>query len=109
MKNNLVYRSFLSTIRKEGKMIRAAIFMYSGFCGHYHLQGNDRTYSSLGAGKYRLWKAECDMHDFGMVRFHLRGGDDLTGGRSSIQDQEGIWQECWKLFHWEGDIQHSCL
>ena len=66
--------SFLGTVRKDGKLVCAAIFMYSKRYGHYHLAGSDRDYSSLGANNFLLWKAACEMHALGVNEFHLGGG-----------------------------------
>lgn len=77
LKDNLKENSFLGTVRKDGKLICAAIFMYSGSYGHYHLQGSDITYSNLGANNLLLWKVACEMHYLGINEFHLGGG---TGG-----------------------------
>lgn len=80
MRNNLSDCSFLGTVRKDGKLICAAIFMYSKKYGHYHLEGSDWNYSSLGANNYLLWKTACEMHNLGIKEFHL------GGGTSSAQD-----------------------
>lgn len=74
LKENLSDCSFLGTVRKDNKLICAAIFMYSKEYGHYHLEGSDWNYSSLGANNYLLWKTACEMHDFGIKEFHLGGG-----------------------------------
>lgn len=66
--------SFLGTVRKDGKLICAAIFMYSKLYGHYHLEGSDRYYSSFGANNFLLWKVACEMHNLGVQEFHLGGG-----------------------------------
>lgn len=74
LKEALSRNSFLGTVRKDGKLICAAIFMYSEVYGHYHLEGSDRHYSSLGANNLLLWKVACKMHDMGIKQFHLGGG-----------------------------------
>ncbi len=74
LKDTLSDCSFLGTVRKDGKLICAAIFMYSDLYGHYHLEGSDRDYSSLGANNLLLWKVACEMHDLGLSEFHLGGG-----------------------------------
>lgn len=79
--NNLSDSSFLGTVRKDGKLICAAIFMYSKKYGHYHLEGGDWNYSSLGANNFLLWKTACEMHDLGIKEFHLGGGTS-----SSVDD-----------------------
>lgn len=74
LRRNLSDCSFLGTVRKDGKLICAAIFMYSKLYGHYHLEGSDREYSSLGANNFLLWKVACEMHKLGVQEFHLGGG-----------------------------------
>lgn len=74
LKDALLGNAFLGTVRKDGKLICAAIFMYSELYGHYHLEGSDRDYSSLGANNYLLWKVACEMHELGVLKFHLGGG-----------------------------------
>lgn len=74
LKDTLSGNSFLGTVRKDGKLICAAIFMYSELYGHYHLEGSDRAYSSFGANNYLLWKVACEMHELGITEFHLGGG-----------------------------------
>lgn len=74
LKEALLGKAFLGTIKKDGKLICAAIFMYSKLYGHYHLGGSDRNYSSLGANNLLLWKVACEMHNLGIKEFHLGGG-----------------------------------
>lgn len=74
LKGNLKDSAFLGTIRKDGKLICSAIFMYSDLYGHYHLEGSDRDYSSTGANNLLLWKAACEMHRLGVREFNLGGG-----------------------------------
>lgn len=74
LKESLTGNSFLGAVRKEGRLICAAIFLYSGLYGHYHLEGSDRAYSSLGANNFLLWKVACEMHELGVKVFHLGGG-----------------------------------
>ncbi len=81
LRENFAGSSFLGTVRKDGKLICAAIFMYSKLYGHYHLEGSDKAYSKLGANNYLLWKAACEMHDLGIKKFHLGGGTN-----SSLED-----------------------
>lgn len=80
LRENLLGCSFLGTVRKDDKLICAAIFMYLGEYGHYHLEGSDWNYSSLGANNYLLWETACEMHNLGIKEFHL------GGGTSSSQD-----------------------
>lgn len=74
LKASLSGNSFLGTVRKDGKLICAAIFFYSKNYGHYHLEGSDRNYSSLGANNLLLWKVACEFHKLGVKSFHLGGG-----------------------------------
>lgn len=74
--------SFLGTVRKEGKLVCAAIFMYTKGYGHYHLAGSDRSYSGLGANNLLLWKAACEMHALGVNEFHLGGGTSSSSDDS---------------------------
>ena len=74
LRENFAGSSFLGTVRKDGKLICAAIFMYSKLYGHYHLEGSDREFSGLGANNFLLWKTACEMHSLGVETFHLGGG-----------------------------------
>lgn len=74
--NKFKGKSFLGCIAKEEEIICAALFMYDGVYGHYHLAGSDRKYSSLGANNLLLWKVACEMHKEGVKEFHLGGGTD---------------------------------
>lgn len=70
----LAGRGFLGTVRLDGKLICGALFMYSEDFGHYHLEGSDHQYSSLGANNFLLWNTACEMHRRGVKQFHLGGG-----------------------------------
>ncbi len=85
LKEKLTGNSFLGTVRKAGKLICAAIFLYSGCYGHYHLEGSDRDYSSFGANNLLLWKAACEMHQLGVKEFHLGGGTDSSPENSLVK------------------------
>ncbi len=74
LKENLKGNSFLGTVRKDGKLICAAIFMYSKLYGHYHLEGSNHDFSGFGANNLLLWKTACEMHKLGVKKFHLGGG-----------------------------------
>ena len=68
--------AFLGTVRQDGKLICGALFMYSEKYGHYHLEGSNHGYSSLGANNLLLWKTACEMRKMGVELFHLGGGYD---------------------------------
>lgn len=74
LKEGLCKHSFLGTVRMNGELICAAIFLYSTDYGHYHLEGSDSRYSSLGANNFLLWHAAKEMRTLGVQRFHLGGG-----------------------------------
>lgn len=80
-KNN----SFLGTVRKDGKLICAALFIYSGEYGHYHLEGSDHAYSGLGANNFLLWKTAAEFHSMGVRKFHLGGGYDAAPDNSLLK------------------------
>jgi len=97
--------SFLGTVRKNGKLICAAIFMYSELYGHYHLEGSDREYSSLGANNLLIWKTACEMHDLGIREFHLGGGttsavdDSLFKFKKAFSSNEKQFYICKEIFN----------
>lgn len=67
--------SFLGCVEDaEGKIISAAIFMYSGTYGHYHLSGSDKSQLSLSPNNLMLWEAAKELQKRGVKRFHLGGG-----------------------------------
>lgn len=67
-------KAFLGTVKKDGKLICAALFMYSKDYGHYHLEGSDHEYAKLAANNLLLWKTACEFHRLGIREFHLGGG-----------------------------------
>lgn len=75
--------AFLGTVRKEEKLICAAIFMYSKAYGHYHLEGSDDNYKYLGANNFLLWNAAIEFNKLGVKKFHLGGGSN-SGTENSL-------------------------
>lgn len=70
-----VRNTFLGYVTNgEGRIISAAIFMYRGQYGHYHLSGSDRAEKDLSPNNFMLWNAACEMQLRGVKRFHLGGG-----------------------------------
>lgn len=67
-------KGFLGTVRKDGELICAALFMYSGDYGHYHLEGSNHEYSGMAANNYLLWKTSIELGKLGVKEFHLGGG-----------------------------------
>lgn len=67
--------SFLGCVEDaESKIISAAIFMYSGTYGHYHLSGSDKSQLGLSPNNFMLWEAAKELQKRGVKRFHLGGG-----------------------------------
>jgi hypothetical protein len=69
-KNN----GFLGTVRKDGILICASLFMYSQEYGHYHLEGSNPDFLNLGANNLLLWETAKEFNRLGVKRFHLGGG-----------------------------------
>lgn len=67
-------RAFLGTVKKDGELICAALFMYSKKYGHYHLEGSNHEYSKMAANNLLLWKTALEFHKLGVREFHLGGG-----------------------------------
>jgi hypothetical protein len=66
--------SFLGVVLFEGKVVSAAIFMYEGTFGHYHLSGSDKNYLRLMPNNFMLWHAALELKRRGVTTFHLGGG-----------------------------------
>lgn len=67
--------SFLGCVQNsEGQIISAAIFMYSGPYGHYHLSGSDKSWLAISPNNFMLWNAAIELQKRGVKRFHLGGG-----------------------------------
>lgn len=72
--------SFIGCVaNKEGQIISAAIFMYSGRWGHYHLSGSDKNQLALSPNNFMLWSAACELQKRGVKCFHLGGGTNSDG------------------------------
>lgn len=69
-----VEHSFLGYVEHEGRIVSAAIFMYSGRYGHYHLSGSDKEYLWLSPNNFMLWEAAKELQNRGVEIFHLGGG-----------------------------------
>lgn len=67
-------KAFLGTVKKDGELVCAALFMFSKNFGHYHLEGSNHDYSKLAANNLLLWKTACEFHKLGIKEFHLGGG-----------------------------------
>ena len=68
--------SFLGCVFKDKTLVSAAIFMYEGPYGHYHLSGSDPTYLNLSPNNFLLWRAAAELQRRGVRQFHLGGGSN---------------------------------
>ena len=69
--------SFIGCVQNyEGQIISAAIFMYNGPYGHYHLSGSDKSHLAISPNNFMLWNAAIELQKRGVKRFHLGGGTD---------------------------------
>lgn len=66
--------SFLGVVLHEKQVVSAAIFMYEGEYGHYHLSGSDRGSLHLMPNNFMLWHAALELKRRGVKTFHLGGG-----------------------------------
>lgn len=66
--------SFLGVVLYEGVVVSAAIFMYDGKYGHYHLSGSDVSALKLSPNNFMLWQAALELKKRGVFFFHLGGG-----------------------------------
>lgn len=66
--------SFLGIVLCDDKMVSAAIFMYEGEYGHYHLSGSDVSALKLSPNNFMLWHAALELKRRGVKVFHLGGG-----------------------------------
>jgi lipid II:glycine glycyltransferase (peptidoglycan interpeptide bridge formation enzyme) len=66
--------SFLGVVLYENRVVSAAIFMYEGKYGHYHLSGSDVSALKLSPNNYMLWHAALELKKRGVKVFHLGGG-----------------------------------
>lgn len=66
--------SFLGVVLYEGRVVSAAIFMYEGNYGHYHLSGSDVSALKLSPNNFMLWYAALELRKRGVKVLHLGGG-----------------------------------
>jgi len=78
-------KAFLGTVRKDEKLICAAIFMYCGEYGHYHLEGSDNNFSNLAANNFLLWNTVLQLKELGVKWFHLGGGYNSNPDNSLLK------------------------
>lgn len=78
-------RGFLGTVRLNGKIIGAALFMYSECYGHYHLAGSDKMYASYGVNNFLLWNTIKELKKRKVKEFHLGGGTGASVNDSLLK------------------------
>jgi len=87
--NNLkrnITDSFIGCVKNnEGQIISAAIFMYCGLYGHYHLSGSDKSKLAISPNNFMLWNAAIELQKRGVKRFHLGGGTNGDEENSLFQ------------------------
>ena len=66
--------SFLGIVLLDNKVVSAAIFMYDGIYGHYHLSGSDKQYLNLSPNNFMLYQSALELKKRGVELFHLGGG-----------------------------------
>ena len=69
-----IKNSFLGIVLLGEKVISAAIFMYNGRYGHYHLSGSDHDYLYCSPNNFMLYSAALELKKQGVEVFHLGGG-----------------------------------
>jgi hypothetical protein len=69
-----IKKSFLGLVLLEEKVVSAAMFMYEGHYGHYHLSGSDRDYLYCSPNNFMLYHAALELKKRGVTVFHLGGG-----------------------------------
>lgn len=66
--------SFLGVVLYDGRVVSAAIFMYEGGYGHYHLSGSDVSALKLSPNNFMLWHSALELKHRGVKVLHLGGG-----------------------------------
>lgn len=69
--------SFLGIVKKENEILSAAIFLYHGIYGHYHLSGSKKEYLSLSPNNLMLFKAAMELKKGESCFFTLEEGERL--------------------------------
>ncbi len=83
-------QAFLGIIKLEDKVISAAMFMYQGKYGHYHLSGSNREYLKLYPNNLHLYGAMKELKLKGIESFHLGGGTTSNSEDSLYKFKSGF-------------------
>lgn len=79
-----IKNAFLGLVYLEDKVVSAAMFMYEGEYGHYHLSGSNKDYLYCSPNNYMLYNAALELKNRGVRLFHLGGG-------SSSSDEDSLF------------------
>ena len=71
---NDIPNSFLGLVWHEEKIVAAAIYMYCGKYGHYHLGGSDINSLEYRPNNFLQFEAAKVLKSYGVEKFHLGGG-----------------------------------
>lgn len=91
-------KAFLGTVKKDDKLICAALFMYSENYGHYHLEGSNHEYSKLAANNLLLWKTALEFNKIGVKEFHLGGGYNSEPDNSLLKFKKSFSSNMRKFY-----------
>ena len=72
--------------------------MYSGNCGHYHLEGSNHDYSNLAANNLLLWKTAIELGKLGVNEFHLGGGYNSDPDNSLLKFKKSFSNNLKKFY-----------
>lgn len=76
--------SFIGVVKHGDKVLAAAIFMWEGPWGHYHLSGSDKEALKMCPNNLLLWGAAKELKAKGVELFHLGGGTDSSADNSLL-------------------------
>ncbi len=75
---------FLGVVKKTGRVISSAIFLYDEVWGHYHLAGSNEEARALCANNMLVYRAALELKHRGVRKMHLGGGTDSSDGNSLL-------------------------
>lgn len=74
IKKSLVNNGFIGYVCLDEKIIAAAIFLYDGIFGHYHLAGSLKEYLNYKPNNFLIYMAALHLKKRGVRTLHLGGG-----------------------------------
>lgn len=84
----LAYRnngSFIGVVKHNDTVVSAALFMYKGIYGHYHLAGSNKDYLKMYPNNLLLFGAINKLKDNGVNIYHLGGGTTSSDDDSLLK------------------------